>query len=122
MTETEFLKEYSKRFLKIVTEKTNIIKNSKDLHHNTLFKKYIDINNSLSYLGNILISDIMDEYNLDYNHKVLDGFTLVPITSSLLRKSWSIQPEIRKRFDEEASIVLKESLCRDFPLCKDCQE
>ena len=58
MTETEFLKEYSKRFLKIVTEKTNIIKNSKDLHYNTLFKKYIDINNSLSYLGNILISDI----------------------------------------------------------------
>ena len=122
MTETEFLKEYSKRFLKIVTEKTNIIKNSKDLHYNTLFKKYIDINNSLSYLGNILISDIMDEYNLDYNHKVLDGLTLVPITSSLLRKSWAIQPEIRKMFDEETSIVLKESLCRDFPLCKDCQE
>jgi hypothetical protein len=122
MTETEFLKEYSKRFLKIVTEKTNIIKNSKDLHHNILFKKYIDINNSLSYLGNILISEIMDEYNLDYNHKVLDGLTLVPITSSLLRKSWTIQPEIRKMFDEETSIVLKESLCRDFPLCKDCQE
>ena len=122
MTENEFLIEYTKRFSKIVDDYIKEIKNNKHLHYNTLFNKYVEINGSISYLGNILISNVMDDYNLDYNHKVLDGFTLVPITSSLLRKSWSIQPEIRKRFDEEASIVLKESLCRDFPLCKDCQE
>ena len=122
MTENEFLIEYTKRFSKIVDNCIEEIKDNKHLHYNTLFNKYVEINGSISYLGNILISNIMDDYNLDYNHKVLDGFTLVPITSSLLRKSWSIQPEIRKRFDEEASIVLKESLCRDFPLCKDCQE
>jgi hypothetical protein len=122
MTENEFLIEYAKRFSKIVDNCVKEVQDNKSLHHNILFDKYIQLNNSLSYLGNILISDIMDEYNLDYNHKVLDGFTLVPITSSLLRKSWSIQPEIRKRFDEETSIVLKESLCRDFPLCEDCQE
>jgi hypothetical protein len=122
MTENEFLIEYAKRFSKIADNYVKEVQDNKSLHHNILFDKYIQLNNSLSYLGNILISDIMDEYNLDYNHKVLDGFTLVPITSSLLRKSWSIQPEIRKRFDEETSIVLKESLCRDFPLCEDCQE
>ena len=122
MTENEFLIEYTKRFSKIVDNYIKEIKDNKHLHYNTLFNKYIEINGSISYLGSILISNIMDDYNLDYNHKVLDGFTLVPITSSLLRKSWSIQPEIRKRFDEEASIVLKEALCRDFPLCKDCQE
>ena len=122
MTENEFLIEYTKRFSKIVDDYIKEIKNNKHLHYNTLFNKYVEINGSISYLGNILISNIMDDYNLAYKHKVLDGFTLVPITNSLLRKSWSIQPEIRKRFDEEASIVLKESLCRDFPLCKDCQE
>lgn len=122
MTESEFIKEYENRLLKIVLDNIKVIENNKSLPYNQLFKKYVELGASLSYLSNILISDIMDDYNLDYNHKVIDGLTLVPVTSSLLRKSWSIQPEIIKRFDEEASIVLKECLCRDFPLHEDCQE
>lgn len=120
MTENEFLIEYTNRFSKIVTDSIKSIQDSKNLHHNELFIKYIEVNNSINYLGNILISDIMDDFNLDYNHKVMDGFTLVPITSVLLRKSWSIQPKIKKKFDEETSIILKESLCRDFT--QDCHE
>ena len=121
MSENEFFTEYTTRFSKIVNDYIKEIQDNKHLHYNTLFDKYIQLNSSISYLGNILISDIMNEYNLDYNQKVLDGFSLVHITSVLLRKSWSIQSKFRKSFDEEASIVLKECLCRDFPLCDDCQ-
>lgn len=115
MTEKEFLEEYENKLFKIVSENINIIKNNKSLHYNTLFEKYVELNSSISYLGNILISDIMEEYNLDYNYKVPDGFNLVPISSILLRKSFSIQLNILKKFDKETSIFLKEALCRDFP-------
>lgn len=120
MTENEFLKEYTNRLSKIITDNIKIIENNKNLHYNILFEKYVEINGTISYLGNILISDIMDDYNLDYNQKVLDGFTLVPITGVLLRKSFGIQLELGKTFDDKVLIILNEALCRDFP--QNCQE
>ena len=115
MTENEFLKEYEKRFLEIVYNKATTLKSYSSLHYNHLHNKYVDLGAEINYQGNILIAILMDEFRINFSAYIQENGYSIPIGSYLLRKSFSIQLEKNKHFEEVAKIVLSEALNQDYP-------
>lgn len=116
MTEKEFIAEYSLRLNKLVTDFIKDISSNKESHYNELFRQYIEQSSSISHRGNILISEIFHEYNLDCNLEVIGkNFLRESIMSYLYKTTISKQKDEIKRYDESIQPFLKEIHKRDFP-------
>ena len=111
----DFLEEYEKRFSKIVSTNIDVLKSSSQLHHNLLFKKFLELGCIINYDNSLLLPEIIFELNIDTSLKIKDGLYEIPISSFLLKNSYSIQAKELEKFNITAIQLLEESQNRDFP-------
>ena len=111
----DFLEEYEKRFSKIVSTNIDVLKSSSQLHHNLLFKKFLELGCIINYDNSLLLPEIIFELNIDTSLKIKDGLYEIPISSFLLKNSYSIQAKELEKFNTTAIQLLEESQNRDFP-------
>ena len=111
----DFLEEYEKRFSKIVSTNIDVLKSSSQLHHNLLFKKFLELGCIINYDNSLLLPEIIFELNIDTSLKIKDGLYEIPISSFLLKSSYSIQAKELEKFNITAIQLLEESQNRDFP-------
>ena len=111
----DFLEEYEKRFSKIVSTNIDVLKSSSQLHHNLLFKKFLELGCIINYDNSLLLPEIIFELNIDTSLKIKDGLYEIPISSFLLKSSYSIQAKELEKFNTTAIQLLEESQNRDFP-------
>lgn len=116
MTESDFLNIYSER-LQIFT---NRCKDEIKKYVNEKPQKISDQINKHNFMmserGNLLVLEILSEFNIDHNYGIITSdLTKVPLSSVLLHKTFSIQLKFRKEYSQTSDSILSEALCRDFP-------
>lgn len=110
MNEADFLKEYQTRFTVLLDNSFIKIVNLKGLPKESVYKEYIYEIAHINHKGNELISEIMNEFDLDYNYKIQNGNYFIPLSSYLVLMSSSIQLKGIESFKEKITFVLSETL------------
>ena len=120
MTKQEFLNIYESRLKTIADSYIQKLTEQKETFYNSLFHIWADIAHDFNSQGNLLISELMTDLGIQNSQTIKDGLTEVPVDMYLLQKSFTIQSEQRKEFNEKTISILREALCRDFP--DDCDK
>lgn len=108
MTEKELIEIYKKKLYNFINEKISEFNNQPKDNPNTLIQSYSSLDSEIKYKSNVLIEEVLKEFNIDKDTVVKQGFNVVSISSKLLLLSFNPQIIQFQRFRNHCRSVLEE--------------